>query len=153
MSSQKNLFYHIILCLDNCWENNRQHFWESIVCQALKTIYFYTYLEMHAWVLSCVRLCCPMDCSLPGSCVHGISRQEYWTGLSFPSPGDLPDLGIVPRIPQWRQMLYWLSHQEVHTKVGSYSLLQGIFPTKGLNPGLPHCKWILYQLSHKGSPK
>ena len=32
-----------------------------------------------------------------------------------------------------------------NTRVGSRSLLQGIFPTKGLNPGLPHCKRILYQ--------
>ena len=36
--------------------------------------------------------------------------------------------------------------------MGSFSLLQGIFPTQGLNPGLPRCRWILYQLSHKGSP-
>ena len=27
----------------------------------------------------------------------GFSRQEYWSGLSFPSPGDLPDPGIEPR--------------------------------------------------------
>ena len=27
------------------------------------------------------------------------SRQEYWSGLPFPSPGDLPDLGIKPRSP------------------------------------------------------
>ena len=27
------------------------------------------------------------------------SRQEYWSGLSFPSPGDLPDPGIKPRSP------------------------------------------------------
>ena len=27
------------------------------------------------------------------------SRQEYWSGLSFPSPGDLPDLGIEPGSP------------------------------------------------------
>ena len=27
------------------------------------------------------------------------SRQEYWSGLSFPSPGDLPDPGIEPRSP------------------------------------------------------
>ena len=39
-----------------------------------------------------------------------------------------------------------------NTGVGSFSLLQGIFPTQGLNPGLPHCRRILYQLSHKGSP-
>ena len=39
-----------------------------------------------------------------------------------------------------------------NTGVGSFSLLQGIFPTQGLNPGLSHCRQILYQLSHKGSP-
>ena len=38
-----------------------------------------------------------------------------------------------------------------NTGVGSFSLLQTIFPTQGLNPGLPHCRWILYQLNHKGS--
>ena len=27
------------------------------------------------------------------------SRQEYWSGLPFPSPGGLPDLGIEPRSP------------------------------------------------------
>ena len=35
-----------------------------------------------------------MDCNLPGSSIHGISRQEYWSGLPFPSPGDLPDQDI-----------------------------------------------------------
>ena len=39
-----------------------------------------------------------------------------------------------------------------NTGVGSFSLLQGIFPTQGSNPGLLHCGQILYQLSHKGSP-
>ena len=29
----------------------------------------------------------------------GFPRQEYWSGLPFPSPGDLPDLGIEPRSP------------------------------------------------------
>ena len=27
------------------------------------------------------------------------SRQDYWGGLPFPSPGDLPDPGIKPRLP------------------------------------------------------
>ena len=35
---------------------------------------------------SCPTLCDPMVCSLPGSSVHGISRQEYWSGLPLPSP-------------------------------------------------------------------
>ena len=37
-----------------------------------------------------------MDCSPPGSSVHGFSRQEYWSGFPFPSPGDLPVPGIKP---------------------------------------------------------
>ena len=39
-----------------------------------------------------------------------------------------------------------------NTRVGSLSLLQGIFPTQGSNQGLPHCRQILYQLSYQGSP-
>ena len=35
---------------------------------------------------SCLTLTDPMDCSLPGSSVHGIFQQEYWSGLPFPSP-------------------------------------------------------------------
>ena len=38
------------------------------------------------------------------------------------------------------------------TGVGSFSLLQWIFPTQGSNPGLLHCRKIIYLLSHKGSP-
>ena len=32
----------------------------------------------------------------------GFSRQEYWSGLPFPSPGDLPDPGIEPRSPAFQ---------------------------------------------------
>ena len=38
----------------------------------------------------------PMGCSPPGSSVHGIIQQEYWSRLPFPSSGDLPDTGIEP---------------------------------------------------------
>ena len=31
----------------------------------------------------------------------GFSRQEYWSGLPFPSPGELPNPGIEPRSPAW----------------------------------------------------
>ena len=34
---------------------------------------------------SCPTLSNPMDCSLPGSSVHGFSRQEYWSGVPLPS--------------------------------------------------------------------
>ena len=48
---------------------------------------------------SCLTLCDPMDYSPPGSPSMEFSRQEYWSGLPFPSPGDLPDPGTEPRSP------------------------------------------------------
>ncbi|CAN0491905.1 unnamed protein product [Rangifer tarandus platyrhynchus] len=53
---------------------------------------------VRACVLSrfgCVRLCDPMDCSQPPLSM-GFSRQEYWSGLPCPPPGDLPNPGIEP---------------------------------------------------------
>ena len=47
----------------------------------------------------CPTFCSPMDCSLPGSSVHGFSWQEYWSGLPYPPPGDLSDPGIEPTSP------------------------------------------------------
>ena len=58
-----------------------------------------TYCCCHLVTQSCPTLWDPMDHSPPGSSVHGISRQEYWSGLPFPSPGDLPDSGIEPTFP------------------------------------------------------
>ena len=108
----------------------------------------------------------------------GFSRQEYWSGLPWPAPGDLPNPGIEPESlalqadsllsePQghmyesdsfvsnsfqphgWYRQ--WNSPDR-NTGVGSHSLLQGMFPTQRLNPCLPYCRWILYHLSHKGRP-
>ena len=50
---------------------------------------------------SCPTLCNPVDYSPPGSSVHGFSSQEYCSGLTFPSPGDL-DPGIKPRSPAFQ---------------------------------------------------
>ena len=44
-------------------------------------------------------LCNPMDCSHEAPPPMGFSRQEYWSGLPFPSPGDLPNPGIEPGSP------------------------------------------------------
>ena len=62
---------------------------------------------------SCPTRCNPMGCSPPGSLSKGLSRQEYWSGLPFPSPMDLPDPGIKPRSPAL-QTVYHLSHQETN---------------------------------------
>ena len=41
----------------------------------------------------------------------GFPRQEYWSGLPCPSPGDLPNPGIEPRSSALQEVLYYLSHQ------------------------------------------
>ena len=40
---------------------------------------------------------CPTLCEAPLS--REFSKQEYWSGFLFPSPGDLPEPGIEPRSP------------------------------------------------------
>ena len=44
-------------------------------------------------------LCHPMDCSLPGSSVHGILQARILEWVAIPFSGDLPNLGIEPRSP------------------------------------------------------
>ena len=62
-------------------------------------------------VQSCLSLCDPMDGSLPGSSVHGILQARVLDGLPFSSPGDLPNPGIEPGSPAWRQIIYHLNQQ------------------------------------------
>ena len=93
--------------------------------------------------LSCVQLCDPMHCSLPGSSVHGILQARILEWVVFPSPGDLPDPGIEPCLPHCRQILYCLSHQ------GSPIFLQSLSPfhfTKGLKLDTLNCLWVLFNL-------
>ena len=61
----------------------------------------------------CPTLWEPMDCSRVQQALlsMGFSRQEYWSRLPCPPPGDLPSPGIEPRFPTCRLILYYLSHQ------------------------------------------
>ena len=47
-------------------------------------------------IQSCLTLCDPMDCSLPGSSIHGILQARILEWVAIPFPGDLPDPGIEP---------------------------------------------------------
>ena len=56
-------------------------------------------------MLLLIRISCVQLFVTPWTAAHqapqsmGFSRQEYWSGLPFPSSGDLPDLGIEPGSP------------------------------------------------------
>ena len=61
-------------------------------------------------MISCTLSCSVMSSSFvtPWTIDHqaplsmGFSKQEYWSGLPFPSPGDLPDPGIKSGSPAWQ---------------------------------------------------
>ena len=63
---------------------------------------------------SCQTLCDPMDCSLPGSSVHGDSpgKNTGRVGCHSLLHGIFPTQGLNLVLPHCRQILYWLSHQE-----------------------------------------
>ena len=53
--------------------------------------------------------CDPMGCSVhQASPFMAFSRQEYWSGLPFPSPGDLPDPGNEPGSPALQEDAFTL---------------------------------------------
>ena len=62
---------------------------------------------------SCLTLCDPMDCSPPGSCVHGIfqARTVEWVAISFSRI--FPTQGLNLGLLHCSQILYHLSHQGI----------------------------------------
>ena len=76
---------------------------------------------MYAWSVAklCPTLCNPMDCSPPGCLSMGFSRQEYWSGLPFPPPGDLPNPGIKPCLLSLLRFLHWQAGSSPLNHLGS----------------------------------
>ena len=75
----------------------------KIACGIQRTIGYFLQALLKVKSLSCVRLfVTPWTgaCQVPPS--MEFCREEYWSGLPFPSPGDLPDPGIKPRSPAFQ---------------------------------------------------
>ena len=77
------LFFHIIPC-------SQIHFYNITLFINVIILYYTIFM----WVLSHSFM--SMDCGHQAPLSVGFPRQEYWSGLPFPSPGDLPDPGIEP---------------------------------------------------------
>ena len=92
---------------------------ESLSFHNLQACVCYVWCSVAKWHPT---LCNPVDCSLPGSSVHGIFQAEYWSEFLFSPPGYLPDL------------------------------LQGIFLTQGLNPHVLNWQADSLLLSYWGNP-
>ena len=101
---------------------------------------------------SCLTLCDPMDCSLPGSSVHGIlqARILEWVSISFSrGSSQLRDRTQVSHIAGGFFNIWTTREaQEYWKPIPS----PGIFLIQESNQGLLHCRRILYQRSYKENP-
>ena len=119
---------------NKCWQGCREkgilihHWWQCKLCHHYEKQYgdfsknskWNYHVCMRAKLLqSCPTLCNPVYCSLPGSSVYGILRQEYWSGLSCPPPGIVPIQGAC------------VSYVSLHWQGGSLPLVP---PVKPLEP-------------------
>ena len=101
---------------------------------------------IHYWL----TVCDAMDCSPPGSSVHGILLAKHWNGV----PEDLPNPGFEPRPPALQ--VDFLPTEPLgnpkNTGMGSLSLLQWIFPTKESNQRLSRIlAWVAHPFSRVSS--
>ena len=85
----------------------------------------------------------------------GFSRQEYWSGLPFPSPGDLPNPGTEPGLQHGRQMLYPLSHRGILLllllKYSIFSCSSTVFPKTSLSSLNYLCTCVRKAIATHGS--
>ena len=115
------------------------------------------------WVKSFSRVrlfATPWTAAYQASLSMGFSRQEYWSGLPFPSPmhesekwqrsRSVVSDSLRPHGLQSTTLLRPWDFPGTSTGVGCHFLLQRIFPIQGSNPGLPHCRQMLCHLSHQG---
>ena len=141
-------------CCSQAWCVKRLTFWTWLQISGSTRL-----VEYDTAVLYLVTQSCPSLCDLNRLqptrllCPQQFSRQEYWSGLPCPPPGDLPNPGIETRSPtlQADSLPSEPPGKTKNTGVGSLSLLKGIFHTQESNWGLLHCRWIFYQLSYQRS--
>ena len=85
----------VITCVDVCFQMTFQ-FVGWVGDQTLLSVFCSGLLKK---VKALVSQSCPTHVACPAPLSMGFSRQEYWSGLLLPSPGDLPNPGIEPGSP------------------------------------------------------
>ena len=94
----------------NAGENDSQPGEQSGIRRCLICLYVHCCCCRLVTML-CLTLETPWTAARQSPLSMGFPRQEYWNGLPFPSPGDLPDPGIEPCLLLCRQILYQLSSE------------------------------------------
>ena len=102
--------------------------------------------------LSCVELfVTPWTVDYQSSLSMEFSRQEYWNGLPFLSPGDLPDLGVQPWSPALQQILlhscrffYCLSYQGYHSSYTQFIIPSVVYQGQLYSTSLSHGLFVVF---------
>ena len=114
----KGLYVFGLLPIQTCFSLNFEPRSQTVSCASRG----HRYPQANAFTLqgsvnacsitqSCPTLCDLMECSPPGSSVHGISPgKNTGVGRPFPSPGDLPNPGVEPGFPALAGGFLPLSH-------------------------------------------
>ena len=96
----KAVWYSLIVWEDKIAKKGKMLFKITVAFQVRHRRVFVRLFICYVCVLSSVRLSVtPWSVARQAPLSIGFSRQEYWSGLPFPSPGDLPDPGIKPPSP------------------------------------------------------
>ena len=114
-------------CCCNVWEILFVRYRLSSNLRAYVRACCHVWLFATPWTVACQALLC-----------MGFSRQEYWSGLPCPPPGDVPNPEIIPMSPslQADSLPSDPPGKPMNTGAGYHALLQGIILTQGFNPCL-----------------
>ena len=91
------LHFHFHACCTD-WFQKEKEYVKAVYCYPTYLTYMQSESESEV-TQSCPTLCDPWTVAHQAPPSMGFSRQEYWSGLPFLSPGDLSDPGIEPRSP------------------------------------------------------
>ena len=90
---------------------------------------------------SCLTLCDPMDCSPPGSSVHGILQARTGVREPFPSPEDLSDPGMELKSPALQAFFTFWDTREAHYTGRALSVVYFLC-SSGFSPTFDTCSQL-----------
>ena len=98
---------------------------------------------------SCLTFVTPCTAALQAPLSMGFSRQEYWSGFPFPSPGDLSDPELNPSLPHCRFFTVWTTREAF----GLPCPPPGDLPNPGFKPRSPALQVDSLPTEPPGKPK
>ena len=91
---------------------------------------------------SCVKLFATWTVAHQAPLSMGFSRQEYRSGLPFPTPGDLPDLGIEPMSHCVSSIGRWVLYHYCHLRYPDFTQILSVFSkSRNLDPSSVSSSW------------